>query len=281
MNSAEPHGFLDIHSHILPGLDDGPTTFAQCLRTAEGYRAIGVDTVIATPHSIRGSRWNPTPEQVRDLAREVGKQLAEAGAPLRILPGMEIAVSDLVGGRCSPEEFLPLADSGVFLVEFPLDAPEMPGAPLLEQLAALAARKKRIIVAHPERCAMFQKDAGPLDDLVAAGAMLQVNIGSILGAYGGKARKTGLSLLESGRVHFLATDAHGRSDRTVPSPKQMNRLAEILGRDAVATAFHRNPRRLLNDRVRIRPLPVHLRQTRRRRPGQEHSFFDNFRRLFS
>ncbi len=252
MNCAEQNGFVDIHSHILPGLDDGPATFAQTLATAAACRAVGIDTVIATPHSIQGSRWNPTPDQVRQLACETEQQLESAGVALRILPGMEIAVSDLVRGRVKPDELLSLADTGIFLVEFPLNTPELPGSRILEQCLA-AAGQRRIIIAHPERCAMFRRNPDLVGNLVAAGARLQVNIASLLGVYGKKEQATGLAFFEAGLVHFLATDTHGRSGRTAPTLKQMQQLNRLLGAETVTTAFHRNPRQLLTGKTAVRP----------------------------
>lgn len=238
-------GYIDIHSHFLPGLDDGPDDYAHCLAAAEQYVKIGVQCIIATPHFIHGTRWASSPDLIHDSIGEAVKRLDAAGISLRILPGMEIELSDILCGLIPSSDFLSLADTGFYLIEFPiqtffntLDEEE------IHRLLALQ-KEKRYIIAHPERCEMLQDNIGMVAGLVNKGMLTQVNIDSILGLFGQKPRETALQLIRSGLVHFLATDSHARGNRTPPTPEQMAELCGILGDETVATAFRENPLNLL------------------------------------
>ena len=239
-------GFVDIHSHILPGLDDGPGTMDESIQAARAYADIGVERVIATPHCIQGSRWAPKPAEILRSVEEMQQRIQGAGIPVQLFPGMEIAVNDLIDGRFTDERFMPLGDTGTFLVEFPLNAPSRSFS-MHDLVKLLAARgSTRYVVAHPERCPVFQDNIEAVKTLLAAGMLIQVNIASVLGRHGKKARETVFHLLTTGRVHFLATDTHGRPGRMPPEPAEMDQLNHILGTETVDQGFRANPLRLLN-----------------------------------
>jgi len=236
-------GFIDIHSHFLPGLDDGPENSGQCLETAKRYLEIGVSCLIATPHCMHGTRWVPSPEMIAARIAEIEKTLFAHGISLSVLPGMEIAASDLLGGHFPPTDFLSLGNSGTtFLIEFPLHSPLSRQNDMRMHKLLPGLQGQRCIIAHPERCAMFINNIGRARELVEQGMLIQVNIGSLLGTSGPQVGKTALELFRAGLVHFLATDSHGRGDRLPPDPTQMTQLRRILGDDAVAIAFQKNPR---------------------------------------
>lgn len=250
MNRDSGEGYIDIHSHFLPGVDDGPENFDQCLEAAEIYAAAGVSCLVATPHCMHGTMWAAPPERIRALVRETENLLRARGIPLRILPGMEIAAADLAVGHFPAADFLPLGDrGGAFLIEFPLHAAfGLDNEPLLHKLLP-AGRGKCYIIAHPERCTMFDGNIERARQMVARGMLFQVNIGSLLGQAGAGPRETALELLRAGLVHFLATDTHCRAGRMPPDPARMAQLRQLLGDDAVTTAFRDNPRRMLEGKT--------------------------------
>lgn len=260
MNSLSLRGFIDIHSHLLPGLDDGPQEFAQSLVAAERYQAIGVTSVIATPHWIQGSAWAPAPGLVRDRAAETEHNIRAAGIPLRLLPGMEIALTDFLCCNFALTDFVSLGGSGLFLVEFPLNSAL--NAPSREALRKLVTRmgKNRFIIAHPERCAMFQKSPDLIRELVEEGMLTQVNISSVLGCCGQGSLKTAFTLLNNGLVHFLGTDSHASVERMPPTPSEMVELTNRIGVDAVTSGFRDNPLRLLSGET-VAPLQFRLTAT--------------------
>lgn len=239
-----PSGYIDIHSHILPGLDDGPENMEQCVEAARRYRAIGMHCVVATPHWLKFTGWTPSPERVVRSAAEVEEALQQAGEPLRILPGMEIGLTDSPEQDFPFSELLPLGPSGHYLIEFPLMVHyRKPERLILRLLRAWPTM--RIILAHPERCASFLDKANALREMTARGVLVQVTIGSLLGGFGREIQETTVDFLSRGLVHFLATDSHAAGRRMPPDRSEWITLGEYIGPAAVDAACRENPRRLL------------------------------------
>jgi len=189
----------ELHFHLLPGVDDGPRTMDEAIELARLTVADGTSTVVATPHA-RDVDIVSVPERVAGLQR----RLEAEGVPLRILPGVELAQDDHV----SADE-LEIAAQGPpgrrwVLLEAPLflDAPG-----LLTAATDLTNRGYGLLIGHPERSAALMTNGG-LDELMAAGAKLQINGSSLLGRHGGRARQWALELARGGRVSVVASDAH-------------------------------------------------------------------------
>jgi protein-tyrosine phosphatase len=199
---------LDLHCHILPGVDDGAASLEEALAMARFCVRDGISHVVATPHCHRHCRLLR-----RDILPHVARlneELAQAGVPLAILPGSEIQVTDSATFRRDFEAALycHLADGRRFtLLEFnwkaesyPPDAPEL--------VTWLRAQGMTAIVAHPERHRYFAEDPGRLRALVAAGAWLQITVDSLLGNHGRDPEASGEELLRAYPQALLATDAH-------------------------------------------------------------------------
>lgn len=243
MTAQLPPGFIDIHSHILPGLDDGPESMVQCLEAARRYRAIDMNCVIATPHWLRFTGWAPAPERIARSVAEVEETLDKAGIPLKILPGMEIGFVDSLQLDFPAAQLLPLGGSGHYLIEFPLMVAYMRPDQLILRL--LRRKKIKVIVAHPERCIAFRDNEAALEEMTAGGVLVQMNINSLLGGFGREIQQTAVNFLGRGLVHFLATDSHASDRRMPPDRDEWELLGEYIGSAAVVAACAENPRRLL------------------------------------
>ncbi|MHB8791006.1 MAG: tyrosine-protein phosphatase [Desulfobulbaceae bacterium] len=251
---ARTQGFIDIHSHILPGLDDGPAAMEQCIEAARRYRAAGFSCVVATPHWVRYTGWTFSPELIIRSAAEVEQALHGAGVDLKILPGMEIALTDGLERNILETKLLRLGTSSYYLVEFPLQGPH---ANLKKALFHLADAQGAlpVVLAHPERCAAFQDDDDLLRKVIDRGGLLQMNIDSILGNFGVQIQQIAATMLREGLVHFLATDSHAAGRRMPPDATEWERLTELLGNSVVRAACQVNPGRLLA-RQAVTPLAV-------------------------
>lgn len=249
-----PQGFIDIHSHILPGLDDGPAAMDQCIEAGRRYRAAGFSCVVATPHWVRYTGWTFSPELIIRSAAEVEQALHVAGVDLKILPGMEIALTDGLERNILETKLLRLGTSSYYLVEFPLQGPH---ASLEKALFHLADEQGTlpIVLAHPERCAAFQNNDDLLRKAIDRGGLLQMNIDSILGSFGVQIQQIAARMLREGLVHFLATDSHAAGRRMPPDATEWESLKEMLGNSVVAAACEVNPGRLLA-RQAVIPLAV-------------------------
>jgi protein-tyrosine phosphatase len=203
--------FIDIHTHILPGLDDGPNDLQGSIAIARCYEKTGIKTVIATPHFLPGTAWAASKEKVLESVQTLQMTLDKENIDLKIEAGMEIAFHKKLEERILSGDLLPLWNSGFFLIE-PSFHGEQGG--LLTTLASLLQKGQKLILAHPERVDAFQQRPELLERLVGQGLLIQVNTGSLLGYFGEKSRETAVLLSENNCLHFIASDAHNHDKRT-------------------------------------------------------------------
>lgn len=206
---AEP--VIDLHTHILPGIDDGCRTLEESVELARAAAEDGVRTLAATPH-VRFEYPND-PAVMERLVGQVQAAVDKAGVPIEILPGGELALDWL--DQLTPEEldrFGLGGNSAVVLLEFPYS-----GWPLeLDgRVFRLQADGKTVVLAHPERNAEVQADPASLEELVARGVLVQVTASSLDGRVSSASRKTARALLDRGLAHLLASDAHTPDVRRV------------------------------------------------------------------
>jgi protein-tyrosine phosphatase len=196
----------EIHFHVLPDIDDGPTTVDESLELARQARADGTGTIIATPH-VR-SDFHTTVDDLPERVRELQARIDAERIPIALRVGAELG-HDMVG-RLGQHELDTIAHGPPgarwLLVESPFDGL---GDEFAAATAELRDRGFSVVLAHPERAARVLDDGAPgLRSELAAGAVLQVNASSLLGRHGGAAREAGAELARWYPV-ALASDAHG------------------------------------------------------------------------
>jgi protein-tyrosine phosphatase len=199
---------LDLHCHILPGVDDGAASLDEALAMARFCVRDGITHVVATPHCHRVTRLL-RPDILPRVVR-LNEELSQAGVPLTILPGSEVQVVDAAAYRNDFEAglYCHLGDHHTFtLLEFPWKKEQYPAdAPQL--VSWLLGQGMTPIVAHPERQTFFEEKPKRLRALIEAGAWLQVTVDSLLGNHGPAPQSFGETLLRSYSEAVLATDAH-------------------------------------------------------------------------
>ncbi|MEN6405912.1 MAG: CpsB/CapC family capsule biosynthesis tyrosine phosphatase [Thermoguttaceae bacterium] len=235
MNLQEP--FVDIHCHLLPGLDDGPATVDAALAMAERAVAEGIGTIVATPHQLGGHRKN-SGAVVREAAARLQTALNDRGVPLRVLPGGEMRIEPDLIRSLHAGETLTLANRRRHaLLELPSDV----YLPLDRLLADLHAAGLVGILAHPERNRGLQRNPGLLRPLVRRGCLLQITADSLVGNLGDEARQVAETLLRQGLVHFVATDAHGTRTRPPVFREAFRRVRDLVGQETALQVCCRNP----------------------------------------
>jgi protein-tyrosine phosphatase len=217
---------VDLHSHILPGLDDGSETIEEALEMARAAVADGITTVAATPH-VRDD-YPTEPDEMEAAVDAVRAALAEASIPLELLPGAEIAYDRLPELDDPALRRFGLGGNPRYL----LLEPPYEGWPLgLEQTVfELQLRGFAVVLAHPERNDEVQERPERLERLVEMGVLVQLTAASIDGRLGPRPQKTGLRLLELELAHLLASDAHAPTLRQVG----MSAAAQHVGDEALA-----------------------------------------------
>jgi len=198
-----PAAMIDLHCHILPGIDDGPQTIEDSVAIASASVAAGVGTIVATPHVS----WD-FPNDAATIARlvgEVNERLAQEQIPLTVQPGAELAFTRIADIPDSELAQLDLGGGGWLLVEPPFT----PSATGLENvIVGLRARGHRVLLAHPERCPAFHRDRDALVRMASSGVACSITAGSLVGRFGREVRRFALGLVADGLVHNVASDAH-------------------------------------------------------------------------
>jgi protein-tyrosine phosphatase len=217
---------IDLHTHILPGLDDGAQTLGESIAMARAAVAEGIRLAAATPH-VRGDYPTPAAEMER-LVREVGDALTAEGIDLKVLPGGEIALDRLA--LLDGEELSRFGLGGnrsCLLLEFPYY-----GWPLELEARVFELRTKGflVVLAHPERNSDVQAAPARLRRLVEHGAIVQLTSASVDGRLGAGSRRTAFELLDRGLAHLIASDAHSPETRELG----LARAVEAVGRGALA-----------------------------------------------
>ena len=238
MNALE--GLVDIHCHVLPGLDDGPAGWDEAVATAEALVAEGLSTVVATPHQ-RGVFPAVHGDAIRERAGRLQEILVARNMPLCVLPGAEIRVEARLTPRIQSGRLLTLADHRRHVL---LEMPEEVFLPLDRLLAELAAAGMAAILAHPERNRGAWTQSERLEALVDQGCLLQVTAGSLTGVLGGQVQSFSELLVRRGLVHFVGTDAHAPGPRCSSLREALRRVAELAGEDRAEELFRTNPGRV-------------------------------------
>jgi protein-tyrosine phosphatase len=199
---------IDLHSHVLAGIDDGPQTIEGSVALARAAANLGVQILLATPHVSNAYRNDA--ETIGELVDQLRRRLSTEEVNLEIRPGAEVAPSHLAELEVQELRRLCLSGGPWLLLESPLevDAPSIRAAVL-----DLQSRGLRVLLAHPERCPLFHREPGELESLVQAGVLTSVTAGAFVGRFGGPVRKFAFEMLEGRLVHSVASDAHDRNQR--------------------------------------------------------------------
>ncbi|MEA2439352.1 MAG: protein-tyrosine phosphatase [Thermoleophilaceae bacterium] len=199
---------IDLHCHILPGLDDGPSNLDFSLAMARAAVESGTQLIVATPHIRADFDVDPTEIEPRvDLFNE---RLQRDRLPLRVLPGAEIGWASATDLDDTQLARLSLGSGKRVLLESPYGKKHVD---LEGIIAALSERGFQAVLAHPERCPLFQRDPERLRKLVAGGTLCSITAGSMLGRFGDVVRAFTVEMLRGGLVHDVASDAHDHIHR--------------------------------------------------------------------
>lgn len=240
---------IDIHTHVLPGIDDGADDLAASLAMCRQALEDGCETLFATPHQ-RTESWDNT-----DLARlaRLRRELTEAtGGRPAILPGAEIRVdSSLIDDLADPPAagIQPLGESRYLLLE--LDRHGL-GPDPRDATHELVIAGWAPIYAHPELIPWLAADLGLMRSLVAGGALFQVTAGSLTGESGRETRALTRKMIDADLVHFVASDTHGSVWRPPGLSRARRELAARWGEDTAERLTRANAAAV----VANRPLPA-------------------------
>ena len=241
------YNFVDIHCHILPGVDDGAADIAQTQKMLRMAAAEGICEIVTTPHYKMGrNRRNASKERIAELVQELQRWLADEGINIQLYTGNEILYSYEIDHLLEAQAVCTLADSSYVLVEF------SPG----DEFTYIKNGVQKIlmagfvpVVAHIERYEVLRKRQEYVEELVEMGAYMQVNASSIIGKAGWSVKRCVVRWIRDELVHIIASDAHDDKKRA----PIMNKAAQIVERKfgvhKVMNLFYKNPKAILQGKT--------------------------------
>jgi protein-tyrosine phosphatase len=236
---------IDLHCHLLPGVDDGAQDLSTSLEMARASVAQGVTVVACTPHTLPGVYNNRGPD-IRVATQRLQQVLVREGIPLRLVAGADVHMSPNFVDRLRSGEFLTLADSRYVLVE----PPHQVAPPQLEEFFFTLVTTGYVpILTHPERLSWVRSRFDTIKKLVAAGAWMQVTAGSFTGAFGRKAQYLAERLLDEGCVHLIASDAHDADRRPPHLMSGRESVAKRVGAQEAEHLVLTRPMGILKDQL--------------------------------
>jgi protein-tyrosine phosphatase len=232
---------IDLHCHILSGIDDGPADPQTSLVMARMAAKDGITRLVASPHYRYGT--SPSAEDIRLRVSRFNEELRREGISLEILPGADIHLTfELLKGFDTGD--LPtINNTRYFLLELPLLMP-----PNIEQFIFRARTKGLVpIITHPERNYTLLTSREKLMDLREAGVLFQITAMSITGEFGEQVQSYSEMMLKKACVDFVATDAHDPVHRVPVLSAAYRDVCDILDKQQAETIFHKNPEAVIAD----------------------------------
>lgn len=230
-------GYVDIHSHILPGVDDGAGSPEMSMRMLRMADAEGIRQIILTPHN-KPMRHNVSAGEMEQLMERLRNAIEQEGLRLQLYSGSEVYYRSGILDALEEGNACTMAASSYVLVEFgPMDDFSY----IRNGVYQLTAGGYQPILAHAERYAHIGADIGRVGELIEMGCYIQVNAGSIMGDYGYKTKHLARRLLKHRLVHFIATDSHNDGKRSPALARCAGYVSKKFGEQYMQELFCINP----------------------------------------
>ena len=234
---------IDLHCHILPGMDDGPETLDEAMAMCRAATVDGIETIVAAPHYKPGT-YEFTGQEMLAALNMLSGEIAKQGLNLRILPGAEVTVSPEMQGSVLPGGCLTINKSRYFLAEFrPLSVPARWDIFLISFLNTGMTP----IIAHPERNEWFIRHPEALAAAVRCGILIQITAMSLIGGFGPEAQDFSIYLLRKNLVHVIASDGHSADQRPPQLADAVALAADVVGRERAEALVTTIPQAVINN----------------------------------
>ena len=233
---------IDIHNHLLYGIDDGSKSVEDSVNIIREMSKIGYTDIILTPHYISHSKYNSPRDKNLILLENLRNALGENGIDINLYLGNEIYINHHIGDLLDNGKISSLNGSKYLLIELPMNGEY----DYLDVFEDLIYDGYKVILAHPERYHAFQKDFDKIYDLEEIGVYFQCNIESILGSYGKGAIKMVKRMYKEKKVSFLATDIHHKKRDYGKFDKAKKKIRKYLSSSEMEELLVENPSKIIN-----------------------------------
>lgn len=221
---------IDLHSHILPGVDDGAQTLEDSLEMARKAISQGITHLMCTPHHNNGKYNNPADKIIREVANLQG-ELDKRGLDLTLLEGQEVRLTEFLLTAIQRDEILFTdLDNTYLLIEFPTNEVPIYAEQIFYQLLN---RGQVPVIVHPERNAVFREEPNRLVSFLEMGTLTQLTAPSIVGIFGSDIQQTARVMLEHNMLYMVASDAHNLRHRTFLMKEAYKEIEKIGGKEMV------------------------------------------------
>lgn len=245
MNDGRINGFTDIHTHILPFVDDGAKDMEQALQLVKLAWENGTRTLFLTPH-YRGVYKKNTPEHLRKIFDDFCREVHEVYPEIKLYLGNEIYYQMEAPERLSQGRILPLCGSRYALLEFQ-------GSALRSQIIMGVSETVRHgyvpVIAHAERYAVFRTDWSLLEEVLEIGALIQLNADSVMGRHGFWVKRFCSRVLTQQLAHFIASDAHDTASRKPLLRTCYLHIHKKYGAEYAARVFYSNAQAIIANKI--------------------------------
>lgn len=233
--------FIDVHTHILPGLDDGPSDPEDSVKMARIAAEDGTGIMVATPHSLNGVYLNGC-DEILKKCDELNKRLVSENIPVKIIPGSEIHICPEVFEYLINNNIMTINNHGKYVFI------ELPDHFLEDTIVAFINKIRGIgivpVISHPERNTVISDDIKVLDRFILAGAMTQLTGGSILGKFGKKPLKCAKKMASEGMIHLVGSDCHSPEGRRPGLSDAYKKLTSLIPESEAEVIFFKNAVRI-------------------------------------
>lgn len=245
---------IDLHSHILYGIDDGAKDEGMTLNMLRQAEEDGISTIVATPHFVVGAN-NYTRESLLARFNDVTCLIDEKNINVKLFLGNELFLDEYIFDAVENKESYTLAGTSYLLLELPMSGKSLWTEKVLYQFIE---RGYKPILAHPERYIEVLKNPGLLVPLIEMGCLMQINSSSINGVHGSEIKKMAKFMLENGMAHIVSSDGHSDKRRNAKLSAAYETVLKIVGREKADNLFSINPNKILCDEMIEISVPKHI-----------------------
>ncbi|MBI4707565.1 MAG: capsular biosynthesis protein [Candidatus Omnitrophica bacterium] len=233
---------VDLHAHILYGIDDGPNTLEESIKMCKMAYDDGIRTIVVTPHV---GKFPNTKEIITEKYKELKVGLSAQDISIELFTGADVELEPDLINKLKSSQFLTINNSRYFLLDTP---PTLLPPNITDYVAALVSLGLIPIITHPERCLQIQGDLSFLYGIIKAGALVQVTAASILGKMGEDAKEAVIKMLKSGLVHIIATDCHGIDKRRPKLSEAVQLVSSVVGKNQALEMVTTIPQNIIDNK---------------------------------
>lgn len=235
---------IDIHSHLIPNVDDGARSVVETIELIKEAQNAGFSDIILTPHYMLDA-YEPNANEIVLWKEKLQEILNEEQIEVKLHTGMEVYIAEDIIDLIKQNKILTLAESNYLLMELPLNT----NVKYLDNVIfKLLEHNITPIIAHPERYKCVQEQPDIVGKLKEKECLIQSNYGSILGIYGKKAEKTVKYLLKKNLIDFLGTDTHRKNTIYLEIEKAIKKVTKIIGEEKLKELTTTNARKILENK---------------------------------